>query len=109
MSDEMDFMSKLEMQREINKLRKKNELLQKQIDKHLPCADCRDKVKEGVCLRCENQILRQANTALKSALDKSEEALKVISLHSMEMYRLEVLKISDKALSEIQKLKNEGE
>lgn len=33
--------------------------------KFLPCPDCRDKVKEGFCLRCANQRLEQQLTSLR--------------------------------------------
>jgi len=40
--------------------------------KFLPCPDCRDKIKEGVCLRCENQRLERELADAKERLQIHE-------------------------------------
>ena len=57
---------------ENEKLRSQIRFLKKRIrqleDLYLPCPDCRDKVKKGICLRCENQRLERELDRIKSSL-----------------------------------------
>jgi hypothetical protein len=53
---------------EIRKLTVKCRILQRAVDRYMPCPDCRDKIEPGCCERCRRQVAEARSERLEEAL-----------------------------------------